>query len=104
MIEILQAKMSLVEKLENWYSGQCNENWEHHCGISIESLDNPGWLVTIDLKGTQLEEKHFDKIQNERTKTNWIDCQVEERKLKGAGGSFNLVEILEIFLRGQKAN
>jgi hypothetical protein len=36
--------------LEQWYQEQCDGDWEHHCGVTIETLDNPGWLVQADLR------------------------------------------------------
>ena len=90
--------MSVLERLQNWYDSQCNGDWEHLYGVFIENLDNPGWMVTIDLIETELEDKNFDEILDERTESNWLDCRVEEKKFRGMGGSFNLIEILEIFL------
>lgn len=90
--------MNILERLQNWYDFQCDDEWEHHHGLTIESQDNPGWVVTIDLKGTPSDAKPFEEIQIERAKNNWIVCRVEKGEFRGAGGVFNLVEILEIFL------
>ncbi|WP_083448670.1 Imm53 family immunity protein [Actinoplanes rectilineatus] len=38
-----------------WYSEQCDGDWEHEFGIRLESLDNPGWNLRIDIGGTDLE-------------------------------------------------
>jgi len=45
--------MVLVQ-LPQRYRGQCDGDWEHSYGVKIETLDNPGWLVTIDLTDTTL--------------------------------------------------
>ena len=45
---------NVILQLQQWYEAQCNGDWEHHYGISIESQDNPGWRVEIDLKDTPL--------------------------------------------------
>ncbi len=45
--------------IQNWYAEQCNGDWEHCYGITIENLDNPGWKVDIPLTDTDLEEKSF---------------------------------------------
>ena len=59
LINILQHArltfMSTLARLEAWYLRQCNGDWEHLYGVTIETLDNPGWSVTIDLTGTKLE-------------------------------------------------
>lgn len=83
--------------LQNWYTSQCNEDWEHRYGIDIKTLDNPGWLIIIDLLGTELENCKFDEVSIQRSDNNWIDCVVKNQKFQGAGGSFNLSEILNIF-------
>ena len=83
--------------LQNWYTSQCNEEWEHRYGIDIKTLDNPGWLIIIDLLGTELENCKFDEVLIQRSDNNWIDCIVKNQKFQGAGGSFNLLEILNIF-------
>lgn len=42
---------SLISMLEHWYSSKCDGDWEHTGGVSLTTLDNPGWL---------LEFKYFD--------------------------------------------
>ncbi len=46
----------MIQALQNWYASNCDGDWEHSFGIRIETLDNPGWLVTIDLEDTRLEQ------------------------------------------------
>lgn len=89
----------LLSKLQDWYSQQCNGEWEHGSGIKIETLDNPGWSVEIDLKGTKLEQALLDKITNERSSQDWIICWTENSRFRGVGGPHNLAEILETFLQ-----
>ena len=48
--------MDSIQWLQSWYQEQCDNDWEHQYGIKIDSLDNPGWVVTIDLAGTPLED------------------------------------------------
>lgn len=83
--------------LQNWYTSQCNEEWEHRYGIDIKTLDNPGWLVIIDLAKTEVENCPFDQVSIKRSDKDWIDCFVKDKKFQGAGGSCNLLEILTIF-------
>ena len=44
----------MLEWLQDWYLKQCDGGWEHEYGIKIETLDNPGWKVIIDLAYTEL--------------------------------------------------
>jgi hypothetical protein len=39
--------MNELRQIQDWYKSQCNGEWEHSCGLSIETLDNPGWRVQI---------------------------------------------------------
>jgi hypothetical protein len=47
--------MNKLRELRRRYLAQCNEDWERTYGLSIGTLDNPGWSVTIELTGTPLE-------------------------------------------------
>ncbi|WP_420411532.1 Imm53 family immunity protein [Roseibium sp.] len=38
-----------TERMEEWFSDQLNGDWEHQGGINITTLDNPGWLIEVDL-------------------------------------------------------
>ncbi|WP_407667455.1 Imm53 family immunity protein [Myxococcus dinghuensis] len=51
--------MNQTTWLATWFRNQCNGNWEHTRGISITTIDNPGWLVTVDLQGTTVESRSW---------------------------------------------
>lgn len=44
--------MSAITRLQKWFAAQCNGDWEHLNGIKIETTDNPGWWVQVDISGT----------------------------------------------------
>lgn len=54
--------MNPLHAVQNWYLAHANGDWEHDHGILIESLDNPGWRVTINLTGTELEHSPFQEL------------------------------------------
>ena len=89
--------MTSLERLEKWYSSHCNGEWEHQYGIEIDSLDNPGWRITIDLTGTTGENKTLDRMKLERTESGWLQYWVENRKFNAACGPKNLSELIDIF-------
>jgi hypothetical protein len=89
--------MTALQRLEKWYSSQCNGDWEHQHGIDIGTLDNPGWRITIDLRGTRGENKNLDRVKLERTANDWLQYWVEDRKFNAACGSENLSEAIDIF-------
>jgi len=84
--------------LQRWYLEQCNGDWEHEFGIKIDTLDNPGWSLQIDLTNTTLEEKAFSKLKLDITEDNWVHCWVAEKKFQGGGGPSNLVDLVKIFI------
>ena len=90
--------MNSVARLQKWYASQCDGTWEHSFGIKIESLDNPGWRVAIDLQGTALADKPFAGVAAEYSPDNWVRCSLRDRAFVGAGGVGNLEEILRVFV------
>ena len=92
------ARGVVLQELQQWYRSQCDGDWEHDNGVKIETLDNPGWRVTVALMGTELAGRAFTEIQRLEHETDWIVCQVKAGKFEGDGGPFMLEEILRVFL------
>ena len=111
--------MDNIKKLQEWYIKQCNGEWDHLYGITIETLDNPGWSVQIDLEHTGLENNHFQLIAEnvspefikqslgevtppydcaEPQSDTWMLCFVKNKKFSGAGSPEKLEKIVGIFL------
>ena len=91
------TEMNSLGILEDWYSENCDGDWEHTWGINIDLLDKFFWSVQIDLKETSIEEKFFRERMVERNEDNFIHCWVDEQTFRGCGGPKNLSEILNIF-------
>jgi hypothetical protein len=108
--------MNEVKRLQQWFKSQCDGDWEHRKAISIESCDNPGWWVKIDLQGTKLESKSFTPVERNVSLeqmdriakgieldicdrgNDWMLCQVKNNLYDAAGDPEKLQRILEIFL------
>lgn len=90
--------MNVLTHLQEWYESQCNDDWEHQFGVEIDTLDNPGWNVTIDLDDTNLAGKPFKEIKDIEPERDWIHCWVDGAKFRGIGGPRKLEEILRIFV------
>jgi hypothetical protein len=96
--------MDALTKLQQWYLAQCNGDWEHSFGISITSLDNPGWILEVDLEHTALAGKafaplHYGMFDEAGTSGHeWIHCRVEDNKFSAAGGPMKLPELIDVFL------
>lgn len=88
-----------LTRLQNWYAANCNGDWEHTYGVKIDNIDNPGWMLTVELTDTYLQDVEFSKVQIQRKdESDWIHCNTEESLFKGACGPHNLEELLLIFL------
>jgi len=83
--------------IQNWYRSQCNGDWEHEFGITIATVDNPGWYVTINLTDTNLAGVLFEKVKEEKDEFNWHFCLIRNNNFEASCGPCNLNKILNIF-------
>lgn len=101
--------MSAIQELQEWYVSQCNDDWEHLYGVTIETLDNPGWRLTVDLSETELQGVAFPGQSYGAEGNagddgqNWLTCKVEKGQFVGTGGPRKLEEIINVFLAWAKA-
>ena len=93
-----------LEEVAAWYRAQCDGDWEHHHGVSIQSTDNPGWWVKIDVRQTPLQGQPFPPVEQGvdarglQTGAHWISCRVKDDIWHGAGDEGRLEEILSRFI------
>lgn len=99
----MSGTVDLLVALQRWYAAHCNGDWEHSFGVRIDTLDNPGWSLEVDLNGTELVARSFDGIDVERRDNDWLRCSVEDGAFKCFGGPENLTEMLQRFLEWAKA-
>lgn len=91
--------MRELEELQVWYSSHCDGDWEHQQGIKIDTLDNPGWRLTVDLTGTELEEKKFlDWEDNYEHETDWLRCWLSGSTFEATCGPNRLSDAIRVFL------
>lgn len=83
--------------LQGWYASQTNGEWEHEYGVRIDTLDNPGWRVEIDLADTGLAPRGFDRREVHRSEHDWLVMWVADTKWQLACGRLNLAEGLDGF-------
>jgi hypothetical protein len=87
---------SILQWLAQWYSDQCDGEWEHSYGVKIDTLDNPGWDVSIDLPRAMFGRKD-QVVVDERDAKEWVFCIIEGNTYKAAGSPASLSRLLEIF-------
>lgn len=87
----------VFEWLQGWYAAQCDEDWEHEWGVTIDTLDNPGWSVRIDLKGTSLEGHDCTRHDLRRSRNDWVTVGTSDMTFHAECGPGNLSEALTLF-------
>jgi hypothetical protein len=103
---------STLERLQRWYESHCDDEWEHAHGVRIGTLDNPGWSIEVNLDGTAVRDRPFDRHQDGEGDENyddegrqigpWLTARIEEqdgeRRRRAACGPNDLERALVMFL------
>ena len=88
----------MLKRIQNWYQINCNGDWEHRYGYKIETLDNPGWSIKIDLQETALHKLDFNRnFQNPSNENDWFSIKCENSVLEIFCGPENLEQVFAIF-------
>jgi len=84
--------------LMNWYASNCDGEWEHGYGVTISTIDNPGWSLLVELDGTDMDGVAFATVEHNLVdEQNWWRCWVKDNKFEGAGGPHELATMIEVF-------
>jgi Immunity protein 53 len=83
--------------IEQWLGRQTEDYLSTEKAIQIETLDNPGWGVRVDLKGTSALSGDIDTAEFEENADYWFHCSIAQKKFIGYGGVHNLSSILTCF-------
>lgn len=83
--------------LQHWYAVNCDGQWEHSNGVEIETLDNPGWSVVVDLRGTDLEGRDMPSYACDNGGRDWVFCKIEDGRFVGNGDPSKLECIIDRF-------
>jgi hypothetical protein len=96
---------NLLKRLQEWYTSQYNGGWEHTYGISISTLDNPGWSLNVALTDTYLFDRTFDEVHFEGIDNNdWYVCKIENHVFKARSGPNRLSDAVALFLEWAHGN
>ena len=103
-MSLFGKKSSPANLLASWYKAHCNGNWEHQYGVKIESIDNPGWHVEIDLAETELIDVAFKDVRIGTVAQEWSDdekpwivMKKKDKRIDAACSPSQLNEVLTIF-------
>ena len=87
----------MIDLLQNWYAEQCNGEWEQNHGITIQTSDNPGWTIDIDLAFTHMEDLEIPYTLFDTSENDWYGFSIRAKKFHGAGDANKLEKIIEVF-------
>jgi hypothetical protein len=84
---------------EERHEGGCEPSlWEHRYGVKIETLDNPGWRLAVDLAHTAYAGTPVDWTLVDRSEHDWVHWRVRDDRFEAACGPTNLNEANLAFL------
>ena len=84
--------------LSNWFADHCNGDWEHENQVRIYTVDNPGWVVKVDLGNTVLEGLDIDYQLHESNDSDWYGFSVKKGVFKGVGDLNKLPTLIQKFI------
>lgn len=86
--------------LAEWYAAQTNGTWEHDYGVKIDTLDNPGWDLRIDVTDTELQSASLPLEEHENG-DRWMRVwkNEEERVFNAVGDATALPAMINRFRR-----
>ena len=88
--------MEPLGSLMRWYHAQCDGVWEHAYGVKIDTLDNPGWSLSVDIIGTKCESKTIEEFVD-RAEYDWLHIRCDGSVFVVACGPKNLGEAILYF-------
>ena len=86
-----------------WYQAHCDHSWEHKHGVRLETLDNPGWLLTVDLVHTDLQGRQMAEVREgtapggHPVSPRWIHCVVSDNQFRGACDPTQVARLFQVF-------
>ncbi|MFT4639202.1 MAG: hypothetical protein ACI8T1_002526 [Verrucomicrobiales bacterium] len=91
------------ESVIKWYESHCNDEWEHQYGVKLETLDNPGWILTVDLIHTDLQGREMSELtegcspDGHPVSPLWIHCAVTNNQFRAACDPTQIARLFEEF-------
>ena len=89
--------MDILNWIQNWYVSQCDGEWEHEYGVKIDTIDNPGWSVKIDLAYTNWEYLEIPWTLHENHIDDWYGYSIKEKTFNASGDPSKLEFLLMQF-------
>jgi Immunity protein 53 len=84
--------------LQAWFAAHCDGNWEQEYGVTIETVEEPGWELRVDLVGTRLEGTVLGRQAVARAAEDWCEMWCDGYTFYAVGGPHDLDELLRSFV------
>jgi Immunity protein 53 len=84
--------------LQAWFAAHCDGNWEQEYGVTIGTVEDPGWELRVDVVGTPLAGSELLRERTVRTAENWFEARCDGYTFHAVGGPHNLDELLDSFM------
>ena len=84
--------------LQAWFAAHCDGNWEQEYGVTIGTVEDPGWELRVDLVGTPLEGTDLPRERTARAPEDWCEAWCDGYTFHAAGGPHSLDELLDAFV------
>lgn len=89
----------LIAFLDEWYRAQCDGDWEHEFSVTISNASNPGWILTVDLGGTDLEGRRLEDWSPVDEADDWLYCHSDGRTFEALSSVPGLGRVIDAFRR-----
>jgi hypothetical protein len=80
--------------IQDWYHRHCDGEWEHAYGLEIGTLDNPGWKIEFDLRGTRAEGRVLERVGVDDGDDDRSFAKSDGAKRHGVGDPTKLPQLL----------
>jgi hypothetical protein len=90
--------MNNLEIINRWFESECNGDWETENQIKIETVSNPGWDITIDVRLTPLIFQLAKKEYN-ASSSDWYFYELTDAKFTASGDMSKLDFLLGEFVQ-----
>lgn len=88
-----------IQWLSEWFSSQCDGDWEHEFGVRLETLDNPGWRLCVDIVGTGVEGRVLPRSKADLGSGRWLWTSADGESYEASCDVRSLRELLAAFRR-----
>jgi Immunity protein 53 len=93
-----------LQGLQEWYAAQCDGGREHQYGVTIKTIDNPGWRLAVDLSFTDVADRPFTDVEVTADKDkDWYVCRAKDQVFEGICSPNRLADVISIFLAWARA-